>query len=433
VSRSRKHDARPRNPWLPGLGLALLCGGVSWLALERASDLRQRTDRAADRLEVLAREIAATYDGEAYRRLLEPDASGETASLPWTSVDASERRRELRAAGSELGLDGPARLIRLDDEARERVRNAPGRAHAGVMELLTTLEGEGSWRAAADYRPGMDQALFDGRASSITEDVSAHLVEVRAYAPVHDLFGGVVGVVEVRRSMERQLLSALFLHGVGIAAAVTLAVVVLVSLLRGPAQRRKELMRRLAAKRAARPDTILEIARDLEERRVQLGHAELGVSRAYLEAVFGRLEHGLKRLDLRLRKHLADGLPDHVGPEPARVFAILAELLENAVRHSHRGGTITVRIALDAEGRSLVFEVADEGEGIAWEQQLLVRESIAAAEPGSCIRGGLSEASAILAAMNGSISFESQPAGGTRAWFTLPIERHRLRALRPSA
>ena len=132
--------------------------------------------------------------------------------------------------------------------------------------------------------------------------------------------------------------------------------------------------------------------------------------------------------------HLADGLPQHLGERPALVFAVLTELLKNAVRHSHRGGTISVRIGPDPEGRCLQFEVADEGEGISWEKQLLVRESIAAATPEGYIHGGLTEASAVLADMRGSIDFESQPAGGTRAWFTLPIEpRHPLRALRPPA
>ncbi len=117
----------------------------------------------------------------------------------------------------------------------------------------------------------------------------------------------------------------------------------------------------------------------------------------------GRLDAGLATLDLqpvRVRAaydgvvaeadHLARGVryvidaPDDlvVPADPARLHQLLANLVDNAARHSPPGGTVTLRgrVATDA----VLLEVVDQGPGIAAEERERVFDRfVTSAEPGA--------------------------------------------------
>lgn len=103
-----------------------------------------------------------------------------------------------------------------------------------------------------------------------------------------------------------------------------------------------------------------------------------------------------------------------------RILQVLSNLLDNAIKFTPEGGTITVRC--EPYKQSARFEVADTGPGI--EQQHLNRifELFWQAKPTAHMGAGfgLAIAKAIVEQHGGRIWAESTPGIGTRFLFTLP-------------
>ena len=123
------------------------------------------------------------------------------------------------------------------------------------------------------------------------------------------------------------------------------------------------------------------------------------------------------RLETRLRTHAP------VLADPDRVGQVLANLLDNALRHTATGGAVT--LTCDRDGRWVRFTVVDTGEGIAGEHLGHVFDRFYRVDSardrnhgGSGI--GLSIAKALVDAHDGSISVHS--AGpGQGATFTVRL------------
>ncbi|MCA9879634.1 MAG: sensor histidine kinase, partial [Thermomicrobiales bacterium] len=94
-------------------------------------------------------------------------------------------------------------------------------------------------------------------------------------------------------------------------------------------------------------------------------------------------------------------------------------LLDNALRHTPRGGTI--RVEVRPEGNAVLFRVADTGKGIAAEALPHVFDRFwkSADSGGSGL--GLAIARGLIEAHGGQIRADSVPGKGTVLSFTLPI------------
>ncbi|MHB8419741.1 MAG: HAMP domain-containing sensor histidine kinase [Myxococcales bacterium] len=105
--------------------------------------------------------------------------------------------------------------------------------------------------------------------------------------------------------------------------------------------------------------------------------------------------------------------------DPERIKLVFANLVANAIRHSPRGGTATVRARpLDQAVR---FEVSDQGLGVPAEYQQRVFEKFFRA-PGATGPGaglGLYIAREIVLAHGGEIGVTSEAGKGSTFWFTL--------------
>ena len=118
----------------------------------------------------------------------------------------------------------------------------------------------------------------------------------------------------------------------------------------------------------------------------------------------------------------------HAPPIPAdadRVEQVLLNLLDNAIKYSRPGGTVTVRVASGADGTARV-QVRDEGIGIPaadlpriGERFYRADKARSRAEGGSGL--GLAIARALVEAHGGRLWVESQEGQGTIVTFVLPV------------
>ena len=105
--------------------------------------------------------------------------------------------------------------------------------------------------------------------------------------------------------------------------------------------------------------------------------------------------------------------------DPRSVIQVLVNLIGNAVRHSLPGTAIT--ISFRNSGGSARVHVADEGPGIAPEQQAKIFEPYETSAPaGEGIGLGLAIARRLARSMGGDIELESAPGQGSRFTLVLP-------------
>jgi signal transduction histidine kinase len=127
--------------------------------------------------------------------------------------------------------------------------------------------------------------------------------------------------------------------------------------------------------------------------------------------------------EMSLSLDLPDKLPP-VNIDWQRISQVLHNLLENAVAHTGKGGTITVTAA--RQGDQVQISVSDTGEGIPvddlpniFERFYRVDKSRARATGGSGL--GLTIAKRLVEAHGGNIKAQSEPSKGSRFSFTVPI------------
>lgn len=103
-----------------------------------------------------------------------------------------------------------------------------------------------------------------------------------------------------------------------------------------------------------------------------------------------------------------------------RVLQILVNLIGNAVRYTPEGGSVWIRS--ESDGENAVLIVADQGKGLAAEDQVRIFEKfvrVDPAEPGGTGLG-LYIARRLARAMGGDITVDSAPGQGARFALTLP-------------
>jgi len=127
--------------------------------------------------------------------------------------------------------------------------------------------------------------------------------------------------------------------------------------------------------------------------------------------------------EISLSLELADDLP-LVNIDWQRVNEVLHNILENAVAHTPKGGTINV--TTNAKGKWVEVSVSDTGEGIPaedlphiFERFYRVDKSRARATGGSGL--GLTIAKRLIEAHGGTIAVQSKLGQGSRFSFTLPV------------
>jgi signal transduction histidine kinase len=165
-------------------------------------------------------------------------------------------------------------------------------------------------------------------------------------------------------------------------------------------------------------NNLLDLAR-IEEGRIRLRRMPES-PQALLRAAADAIGPRAQDKDVAVSVEAADELPP-VAVDSERMGHVLANLLDNALAHTERGGRI--RLAANQADGSVVLSVADTGSGIAPEHlphlfERFYRIPGQSEEAGTGL--GLAIVREIVSAHGGSITCESRPGEGAIFRITLP-------------
>lgn len=171
---------------------------------------------------------------------------------------------------------------------------------------------------------------------------------------------------------------------------------------------------------------LLDVAR-LDSGRMELHRVPVDLRELITDQVRACVAQGVPEETFRTR--IPRGLPP-VSADPDKLRQVLANLLENAVRHG--GGTVTIEVraeddrprpdSLHTEGvSSVAVAVSDEGPGIPEDQlnRVFTRFWRGGRRGGTGL--GLSIVKGLVEAHGGVVSAGNGAAGGARFRFTLPV------------
>ncbi len=173
-------------------------------------------------------------------------------------------------------------------------------------------------------------------------------------------------------------------------------------------------------------DQTETMARLLDDLRT-LSMAEAGMLRLHRESVDPRavVDDVLDAFrsiaqdgDVRVRSAIGEVAPATIEVDPVRLSEVLTNLVANAVRHTPRGGAVTVRIVEVADW--VRFEVEDTGDGIPEAERSAVFDRFVTSADTGGTGLGLAIAKRLVEAHGGSIEAVGAPGGGTIVRFVLP-------------
>jgi PAS domain S-box-containing protein len=161
---------------------------------------------------------------------------------------------------------------------------------------------------------------------------------------------------------------------------------------------------------------LLDVSR-IEAGRLEMHRQVVDLGGEVRKVIAGRVAAG--DAEDRYRVKIRGPLPD-MWLDPDKIGQILANLVENAVRHG--AGTVTIVVEPDAHMEGAVVSVRDEGEGIPPEAaQRVFRQFWRGHRDRRGGTGlGLYIVKGLVEAHGGAISVQSAPGGGAEFRFTMP-------------
>ena len=163
------------------------------------------------------------------------------------------------------------------------------------------------------------------------------------------------------------------------------------------------------------------------------GALRLNFEKAAVGDVFDRSVRGFMTKahskEIRLNTEIDKPIPP-VRIDTARILQVVDNLLENAVRHTPRGGEVTVRAGMLSTNEVLVA-VEDTGDGIPDDVIETVFDRFRRADPSRARTTGgaglgLAIAKNLVEAHGGRIEATTSPGGGTTFRFTIPTDQERV-------
>lgn len=173
---------------------------------------------------------------------------------------------------------------------------------------------------------------------------------------------------------------------------------------------------------------LLAVVNDiLDLARLESGSIRVEVDDVLVQRIFQDAEHIIRGLtsggDVRLVIDVPADLPA-VRADARRLREVILNLVDNAVKYTPPGGSLTITASADADRVS--FQVADTGVGIPSDAARHIFEPFFRVPGPGPQRGehstglGLALSKKLIEAQSGTISFESGPAQGTVFTVSLP-------------
>ncbi len=420
---------------------ALAAGVVALLAVGAALALGRVVTRPIRRLEAVAAAVAGGDLGRRATHLPRNEIGALGASfnhmaerLAGSLAEARAEQARLAAllaslADGVLACDAAGRLTLENPAARRLLGLAPDADLAAVREAAAAAGIAGLWRRAMG-----DSAAGDSGRPVEAEIPLQSSVLLALAVPIAG--GGAVCVLrDITRVRELEQSRAAVLSRLGheLRTPLTALRTVLANLsdTAAPETAAPFAAAEAEAARLARlVEEILAWSRGRTVAQLDLRPTDLtGLARATCALFAGRAA----RLGVTLQAPAAAPAVVVRG-DTDRLRQVLVNLLDNGLRHTPPGGTVTVGLAVDAG--TAVLEVRDTGAGMTPEQSRWAFEPYYQAAPGPDgqtaegappgeARGqsglGLAIVREIVAAHGGQVTLESRPGAGTTVRIRLPL------------
>jgi two-component system, NtrC family, sensor histidine kinase KinB len=322
-------------------------------------------------------------------------------------------------------------ILKINSQAEKLLTNGQAEAPANVLDSLN-LEIRGAVTDArlhvlqgkGPYTPGGLDEAFPVAASD-----GSHFYLLRA-TPVYEERGEIIGVTVIFQDVTRlhrydelknTLVTTVAHEFRTPLTSLRLAIHLCLEGAAGPlTEKQADLLhagREDCERLQTTVDELLDLAQ-LQSGRVPLDLEPTAPSRLVKDAI-AAIRNSAEDKEVHL---FFEPLPieAQVLADPDRIQVVFSNLLSNAIRHSPRGATVTLRTkGVDDQIR---FEVSDAGEGVPKEYRSAIFERFFRV-PGSTSSTaglGLSLAKEIVEAHHGKIGVNSDPGRGSTFWFTLP-------------
>ncbi len=326
-----------------------------------------------------------------------------------------------------LVLDAAGAILNLNGAAEEVLRLGSGATLDSLDPELRPVVDRVRQHVLAGRGPYLPRG-FDEAARVSTPEGTRHLLP-RA-TPLYSEESGIVGATIVLQDVTRLMrfdelkndLVATVAHEFRTPlTSLRMAIHLCAEEVVGPLTEKQAELIGAARDECERLQGIVDDLLDLS--RIQSGRMELRAERTGAAALLSTAADALRPAAVDAGIALAvdePGEEELVKADPERVGLVLSNLLANAIRHTPRGGQITLRVV--DRGEALRFEVSDTGEGIPPEHHERIFEKFyrVPGGRGGGVGLGLYIAREIVQAHGGDMGVVSAPERGSTFWFTLP-------------
>jgi signal transduction histidine kinase len=141
--------------------------------------------------------------------------------------------------------------------------------------------------------------------------------------------------------------------------------------------------------------------------------------RKLITGVIAELTPAADRQGIRFQSNIDAIAECFVAAEETRLFRVLTNLVDNALRHSPRGKTVVLN--LRREDGTIFVSVDDEGAGVPAEQVPSLFEKFARGVAGGAAGLGLYFCRITVERWGGRVGYEARDGGGARFWLRLPV------------